>query len=88
MNIHNLQQTLLKKGLRPNAVSFIPGKLTAAEQYCIEPATNKGWEVYYFERGNKNDLHHFDDEDSACAYLLDILMKDHTVWIHRPSLPV
>ena len=80
MTVDDLKTGLLKRGLRPNAVSFQNGALTAAEQYCID-FDNNVWEVYYFERGNKNDLKQFNDEQAACAYLLKILEADKTVWI-------
>ena len=81
MNVQELQQSLLSKGLRPNAVSFQTNILTAAEQYCIAHS-NGCWEVYYFERGNKNDLQHFNKEESACDHLLKLLLADKTVWVH------
>jgi len=79
MTITELKANLLKRGLRPNAVSFEGGLLTAAEQYIIEVKAGL-WEVYYYERGNKNNARLFRDESSACSYLLDILDKDATVW--------
>jgi hypothetical protein len=78
MNIQELQNTLLKRGMRPNAVSFQTGVLTAAEQYCIAQE-NGIWDVYYFERGNKNDLRHFPDENSACNYLSEVLLRDKVI---------
>jgi hypothetical protein len=80
MTVAELKRNLLERGLRPNAVSFERGVLTAAEQYLIE---NKAglWEVYYYERGNRNDLALFPDESTACAYLLAVLEKDRTVWM-------
>ncbi len=78
MNTQELQNTLLKRGLRPNAVSFQTGVLTAPEQYCIAQE-NGVWEVYYFERGNKNGLKRFLDENSACNYLLELLLRDKVI---------
>jgi hypothetical protein len=79
MTVDELKKNLFERGLRPNAVSFSDGILTAAEQYVIE---NKSvaWEVYYYERGNKNNLTLLPDESAACSYLLAILEKDKTVW--------
>jgi hypothetical protein len=53
--------------------------LTASEQYCISKEGSL-WEVYYYERGNKNNLQVFPDEHNACFYLLSTLEKDRTVW--------
>jgi hypothetical protein len=82
MTVSELKRNLLERGLRPNAVSFEGGVLTAAEQYLIE---NKAglWEVYYYERGNKNNLAFFPDEASACLHLLAVLEEDRIVWHGR-----
>jgi hypothetical protein len=79
VTVTELRKNLLERGLKPNAVSFEGGKLTAAEQYVIEGKAGL-WEVYYYERGNKNDLALLPDESAACSYLLTILEKDRTVW--------
>jgi|HubBroStandDraft_5_1064220.scaffolds.fasta_scaffold1171620_2 hypothetical protein len=84
MTVTELKRYLLERGLRPNAVSFEGGLLTAAEQHVIEQKAGL-WEVYYYERGNRNNLILFPDESSACSYLLSILEKDRTVW-QRGSL--
>lgn len=39
--------------------------------WCVEQNKEDGvWEVYYLERGNKNNLQRFADEDQACCYML------------------
>jgi hypothetical protein len=80
MTVGELERNLLERGLRPNAVSFKSGVLTAAEQYVIEKRADM-WEVYYYERGDRNDLTLFSDETAACLHLLALLEKDRTVWI-------
>ena len=35
----------------------------------------KNWEVYYGERGEKNDWHIFENENDACEYLIYRLNK-------------
>ena len=84
MTLTELKRNLLERGLRPNAVSFEGGVLTAAEQYVIEGKAGL-WEVYYYERGNKNNLTSLPDEAAACAYLLTVLEKDKTVWQKKGS---
>jgi hypothetical protein len=79
MNVEQLKVLLHERGMHKDAVSFHHGFLTSSEQYCISNEDGV-WEVYYFERGNKNDLRRFVDEGCACAYLLAILEKDSTVW--------
>jgi hypothetical protein len=80
MTVDEVKNLLMERGLRSNAVSFYRGLLTAAEQYVIEREGSM-WAVYYYERGNKNDLRLFVDEAGACSYLLSILEKDKTVWM-------
>lgn len=79
MNVSELKDDLLAHGVRPNAISYENGVRTAAEQYCISKQGNL-WEVYYFERGNQNDLRLFPDEEGACTYLKSLLENDRTVW--------
>jgi hypothetical protein len=78
MTLQELKHVLSSRGLRKNTVSF-DGRQTAPEQFFIINDANK-WEVYYFERGNKNRLRNFIDESSACEYLLELLMNDKTSW--------
>lgn len=79
MRIEQLKRLLFERGMRNNAASFSPDTLTASEQYRLSDE-GEVWEVYYFERGNKNNLRRFFNEDSACKYLLSILLEDKTVW--------
>jgi len=79
MTVEELKNILSERGIRKNAVSFSRGILTASEQYCIS-REGSFWEVYYYERGNKNNLQVFLDENGACLYLLSVLEKDKTVW--------
>lgn len=80
MNVDELKHELLSRGLRPTAASFQGGILSAPEQYCI---TNENgiWEVYYYERGNKNALKQFVDESAACEDLRARLLRDKTAWL-------
>jgi hypothetical protein len=82
MTIDELKNLLMASGLRPNAVSLYGG--AAAEQYVIEKEGSM-WAIYYYERGNKNDLRLFIDEAAACSHLLSILEKDQTVWMKGTS---
>jgi hypothetical protein len=82
MTIDELKNLLMASGLRPNAVSLY-GR-AAAEQYVIEREGSM-WAIYYYERGNKNDLRLFSDEAGACSDFLSILEKDRTVWMKGTS---
>jgi hypothetical protein len=79
VTVEELQNILSERGISKNSVSFSGGILTASEQYCIS-REGRFWEVYYYERGNKNNLRIFLDESDACLYLLSVLEKDKTVW--------
>lgn len=37
---------------------------------CVDEAEDSCWEIYYLERGQKNDLMRFSSEQQACCYLL------------------
>lgn len=79
MKVEQIKELLYKRGMRKNVVSIWPESLTASEQYQI--AKQDGlWEVYYFERDNKNGIRRFLDEETACVYLLSVLDGDETVW--------
>lgn len=51
MTVDELKKNLFERGLRPDAVCFEDGRLTAAEQYVIGKKSRM-WEVHYYERGN------------------------------------
>jgi hypothetical protein len=38
--------------------------------WCVVRSDDGAWEVFWGERGNKNDLETFASEHQACAYLL------------------
>ena len=38
--------------------------------WCVEPASDGAWEVYWYERGNKNGLIRLASESDACFQLL------------------
>lgn len=49
----------------------------ANEAYVFEPQA-LGWSVYYAERGLRSGERLSASEHDACAYLLDIVLKDPT----------
>jgi hypothetical protein len=38
--------------------------------WCVVQAGDGAWEVFWGERGNKNELERFSSEHQACCYLL------------------
>ena len=55
------------------------------EQYCIKCTRRRPdrWEVYYFERGQKNDLRVFNDEERAAAAFYEWVLADPLTRRHR-----
>jgi hypothetical protein len=74
-----LKAILAKRRIRKDAVIFENASL-ANEQYCMI-LQHGGWNVFYAEKGHSNDIQHFADESSACAFLLSVLERDRTVWM-------
>jgi len=79
MSLTSLKEELIARGIRPNAVAFSNSGPLPEERYCILKA-EAIWEVYYYERGNKNAFQMFLDEGDACTYLLSLLERDRSVW--------
>lgn len=69
-----LEKKLKLLKIPQDAYSLSGGLLN--EVYCIEHTEN-GWDIYYSERGQKTGLKHFKDEQSACEYFYQWLLKIH-----------
>jgi len=76
MNIQELKEKLINIGIREDFYSLSGG--LPSEAYCIGK-TNLGWEVYYSERGNKNKLKIFNNENNACDYFYKRITSDSVV---------
>ncbi len=83
MNIHELEQRLIEEGC--NRGSFAIGSRgSASDAYCL---THNGgeWQVYYTERGvDQPPIHTSADEEQACEYFYNFIMKfrhDHCVGV-------
>lgn len=71
MKIEDLKRIIADNGYPEHIVNFkyeYPN-----EAYCIWQTKNKGWEVYYSERGCKSGLVEFNTESEACEYLMEII---------------
>ncbi|QUQ69779.1 hypothetical protein [Kutzneria sp. CA-103260] len=52
--------------------------------FCVDQDEEDGvWEVYYLERGQKNDLLRFASEHQACCYMLGRLAYSQILAGHR-----
>ena len=76
MNLTELKIKLQEIGISELAYSFAGG--LPNEAYCLTK-TDSGWEIYYSERGNKNGLKKFVNEQDACDYFFSTLTEDSTV---------
>lgn len=73
MNIRQLEREL-KINHIPEWRYNLSGTGRNDERLCIEK-TDKGWNVYYLERGERTTDLMFDKEDEACYYILKHLIK-------------
>jgi hypothetical protein len=74
MSIEELKDLLKRKNVPLDLVAFLDGGTPLKEQLCL--SFERGmWEVYYYERGNKINLHRFLNEDEACMYLIEMIKK-------------
>ena len=77
MNWVDLKRALEESKIRPDCYSLNGG--LPNEEYCLSfNANSQLWEVYYSERGDKNSLREFEDEDAACGYFYDWVNNDTT----------
>ena len=86
MNLSELKSALDNAGVSERSYSFTSDGY--GEVYRIQRMRDilgEGWEVYYSERGNKNDCLVFRSEAQACDELLRRLLRDTTT--RRPPSP-
>jgi hypothetical protein len=74
MNIKELIEILRSMGIPDTRYSLDgslwPDRIVLYHNYSL-------WEVFYFdERGNRNPLRNFDNENDACEYILNILRQE------------
>jgi hypothetical protein len=81
MKIPELRKALAELRVLRRAVS-IEGVDAREEQYRLEK-DGKYWIAYYYERGNKNALREFSNEDEACDHFPEMLRQDPTTRSHR-----
>jgi hypothetical protein len=67
VNLTELHRVLTTIGIDPRVLA-IGGH--ADYSWCVEQAGDKAWEVYWYERGNKNGLVRLATEEDACFQLL------------------
>ena len=67
MNLTELARALALIGIAPEVLA-LGGH--ADYSWCVEQASHGAWEVYWYERGNKNGLVRLASESDACFQLL------------------
>lgn len=77
MNLPELKAALDTAGVSERAYSFTSdgyGEVFRIQR--VQDILGEGWEVYYSERGNKNDCLVFRSEAEACDELLRRILRD------------
>ena len=69
-----LIRALQSAGVRPSAYSVAGA---GDQALCLESYDGK-WNVFYFEKGERNYFQTFSTESDACAYMYRELMGDKT----------
>lgn len=72
MKLEELRERLLKENIREDVYSLDGG--LPCEAICILKSATE-WEVYYSERGSKTSLTCFNNEEEACDYFYNWLIK-------------
>lgn len=67
MNLTELARVLSAIGIGPEVLA-LGGH--ADYSWCVEQSSDGAWEVYWYERGNKNSLVRLPTEVDACFQLL------------------
>jgi hypothetical protein len=72
VNKVELQNRLISENIRSDVYSLKGG--LPNEAFCLAEI-NGQWEVYYSERGNKTGLRTFTNEEEACQYFYNQLLR-------------
>jgi hypothetical protein len=72
MKIIDLEPFLFKLNI-PESQFSINNVEFPNEEYCIF-FRKPFWEVYYSEKGNKNNLKKFKSEEEACEYFVSLVL--------------
>ena len=67
MNLAELADSLHLIGIRPEVLAL---GSHAEYAWCVEQADDGAWEVFWQERGDKNNLVRLATEEAACYFLL------------------
>jgi hypothetical protein len=82
LTVKELRAKLDAEGVSPSVYSI--GEPLNLEAYCIVE-TSSGWQVFFYERGIKNDPALFPAFTDAAAYFLELVLGDPTTR-HEPHV--
>lgn len=71
MNIYEVSSILKERGVNPDFLCIDCDFRKREDVHCI--VNEGGWQVFYWERGQKFDERHYLDETSACVGFLDYI---------------
>ena len=74
MNIEEMKKKLQALEV-PDYMYTLTLKLPSDQFYIGKISDKNEWEVYYGERGRKNDRKVFDDESKACEDFIEWIVK-------------
>ncbi len=83
MNKEELKKALDKEGIHPHYYSLNGLQGGPYDGTSILDKEGNKWLVYYFERGEKWDMHVFDTEDEACRFFLKWISSDPMTRIYK-----
>ena len=82
MNREELKEVLDKEKIDPHYYSLDGLAGGPYDNVMILEKEGSRWLVYYYERGEKWDIHVFETEDEACKLLLQRILRypDTRIW--------
>ncbi|MBN2238479.1 MAG: hypothetical protein JW712_01790 [Dehalococcoidales bacterium] len=75
MNRYDLLIELEKNHIDPQCYSIYGVTEPPEEEQYVFIKENKRLEIFYLERGNRNEEQWFIDEDEACRYFLEWIVR-------------
>jgi len=84
MNLDDVRHWIGQNGINPGYISI--GRHVGADTLCIVQ-DDKGWEVYFAQRGQKDGplYKQFESEDAACRYFIFLAGKYFSVHLDSHS---
>lgn len=81
MDINTTFESLIARGCNTQAIFL--GSGNPEDRYAFIQIPSGKWQVYYTEKGQTLEFREFSEASAACAYLVQLLENDATVWATR-----